>query len=140
MLGFNDVSIQYLRSPRNQLYDGLQMGFKSGIYTIVWMPKAVKERIAEFLPEDLIDKITTEEEVQDINTLKEGLKEKNHPIVATWVEMEEEEEWEGEGAMVSMGTVELKIPGAGGFKVILKNCKIHAESIIIKKIESKRKK
>lgn len=47
------------------------MGFKSGIYTVVWMPKVVKERIAEFLPEDLIDKIATEEEVQDINTLKE---------------------------------------------------------------------
>lgn len=57
--------------------------------------------------------------------------------------MEEEEEWEEEGTMVPMGTVGLTIQGAGGasgFKVILKNCKIHAESIIIKKIESKRKK
>lgn len=139
MSGFNGVSIQYLGSPKYQLYDGLQMGFKSGIYTVVWMPKVVKERIAEFLPEDLIDKIATEEEVQDINTLKEWLKEKNHPVVATWVEMEEEEE----GTMVPMGTVGLTIQGAGGaggFKVILKNCKIHAESVIIKKIEYKRKK
>ena len=115
MPDFNGVSIQCLGSPKYQLYDGLQMGFKSGIYTVVWMPKVVKERIAEFLPEDLIDKIATEEE----------------------------EEWEEEGTMVPMGTVGLTIQGAGGasgFKVILKNCKIHAESIIIKKIESKRKK
>jgi len=37
----------------------------------------------------------------------------------------------------------MTIPGAGGvggFKIILKNCKIHAESIIIKKIEPKRRK
>ena len=45
--------------------------------------------------------------------------------------------------MVPMGTVGMTIPGAGGiggFKVILKNCKIHAESIIIKKIEPKGRK
>ena len=30
--------------------------------------------------------------------------------------------------------------GGGGFKIILRNCKIHAESIIIKKIEPKGKK
>jgi len=56
--------------------------------------------------------------------------------------IEEEEEGEEEGAMVPMGTVGMTIPGvggAGGFKIILKNCKIHAESIIIKKIETKRK-
>ncbi|MFX1410007.1 MAG: CO dehydrogenase/CO-methylating acetyl-CoA synthase complex subunit beta [Promethearchaeota archaeon] len=141
MPGFNGVSIQYIVSPKYQQYDG-------GINTIVWMPKAVKDRVAEFLPEDLVPKIATEEEVQDINQLKGWLQEINHPIVETWAEMlaeeeEEEEEWEEAGAMVPMGTVGMTIPGvggAGGFKVILKNCKIHAESIIIKKIEPKRRK
>ncbi|MFX0075319.1 MAG: CO dehydrogenase/CO-methylating acetyl-CoA synthase complex subunit beta [Candidatus Hermodarchaeota archaeon] len=137
--GFNGVSIQYIINPNYQRYDG-------GINTVVWMPKAVKDRVAEFLPEDLVPKIATEEEVQDLNNLKTWLKEKNHPIVETWVDMEEEEveeEYEEEGAMVPMGTVGLTIPGvggAGGFKLILKNCKIHAESIIIKKIEPKSKK
>jgi acetyl-CoA decarbonylase/synthase complex subunit beta len=145
MPGFNGVSIQYIGSPKYQLYDGLQLGFDSGIYTVVWMPKAVKERVAEFLPADLVPKIATEEDVSDINELKEWLKEKNHPVVGTWAEMEEEEEeeWEEEGAMVPMGTVGMTIPGAGGvggFKLILKNCKIHAESIMIKKIEPKSKK
>ncbi|MFX0019295.1 MAG: CO dehydrogenase/CO-methylating acetyl-CoA synthase complex subunit beta [Promethearchaeota archaeon] len=141
MPGFNGVSIQYIVSPKYQLYDG-------GIETIVWMPKAVKDRIGELLPQDLLPKIATEEEVQDINQLKDFLKEKGHPVVETWAELEameeeEEEEWAEEGAMVPMGTIGMTIPGvggAGGFKVILKNCKIHAESIIIKKIEPKRRK
>ncbi|MFW9952756.1 MAG: CO dehydrogenase/CO-methylating acetyl-CoA synthase complex subunit beta [Candidatus Thorarchaeota archaeon] len=137
--GFNGVSIQYIINSNYQRYDG-------GINTVVWMPKAVKNRVAEFLPEDLVPKIATEEEVQDINDLKGWLKEKNHPIVETWAAMEVEEEeeeageWAAEGAMVPMGTQAFTIPGvggSGGFKIILKNCKIHAESIIIKKIESK---
>jgi acetyl-CoA decarbonylase/synthase complex subunit beta len=133
--GFNGVSIQYIVNSNYQRFDG-------GISTVVWMPKAVKDRVAEFLPEDLVPKIATEEEVQDLNDLKSWLKEKNHPIVETWADMEEEEEeeYEEEGAMVPMGTVGMTIPGVGGvggFKVILKNCKIHAESIIIKKIEPK---
>jgi len=44
--------------------------------------------------------------------------------------------------MIPMGTQSFMVPGAGGaggFRIILKNCKIHAESIIIKKIEPKRK-
>ncbi len=148
MPGFNGVSIQYIVSPKYQSYDGLQMGLDGGIYTIVWMPKAVKDRVGEFLPEDLVSKIATEEEVQDLSKLKDWLKENNHPVVETWAELEamkeeEEEEWEEAGAMVPMGTVGMTIPGvggAGGFKIILKNCKIHAESIIIKKIEPKRRK
>ncbi|MFX1402273.1 MAG: CO dehydrogenase/CO-methylating acetyl-CoA synthase complex subunit beta, partial [Promethearchaeota archaeon] len=142
MPGFNGVSIQYIVSPKYQVYDG-------GISTIVWMPKAVKDRVGELLPQDLLPKIATEEEVQDINQLRDWLKEKNHPVVETWAELEameeeeEEEEWAEEGAMVPMGTVGMTIPGVGGvggFKIILKNCKIHAESIIIKKIEPKKKK
>lgn len=140
MPGFNGISIQYIISPKYQQYDG-------GHSTIVWMNKGAKDRVAEFLPPDIVDKIATEEEAPDLNTLKEWLKEKNHPIVETWTEMEEEEveeeEYEAEGAMVPMGTVGMTIPGvggAGGFKIILKNCKIHAESIIIKRIDSKARK
>jgi acetyl-CoA decarbonylase/synthase complex subunit beta len=140
MPGFNGVSIQYIVSPKYQAYDG-------GIEMVVWMPKAVKDRVGEFLPPDLLPKIATEEDVKDLNQLKEFLKERNHPVVETWVEMEEEaeeeEEYVEEGAMVPMGTVGMTIPGvggAGGFKIILKNCKIHAEAIIIKKIEPKGKK
>jgi len=139
LAGFNGVSIQYISSPKFQQADG-------GHNILVWMPKAVKDRIAAFLPEDLLPKIATEEEVTDLNQLKDWLKEKNHPIVETWGDLEaeeEEDEYEDEGTMLPMGTVGMTIPGVGGgsgFKIILRNCKIHAESIIIKKIEPRRKK
>ena len=142
MAGFNGISIQYIISPKFQIYDG-------GIQNVVWMCKSVKERVAELLPPDLVNKIATEEDVSDLSKLVPWLQENKHPIVETEEfkaaigGAEEEEEWEEEGAMVPMGTVGMTIPGvggAGGFKIILKNCKIHAESIIIKKIEPKRKK
>ena len=151
MPGFNGISIQYIVSPKYQQYDSLQQGLNSGIENVVWMNKGVKDRVGEFLPQDLLPKIATEEDVTDINNLKKWLEEVDHPIVKTWAEAlgeeeeEEEGEWEAEGTMVPMGTQAFTIPGAGGgggFKIILKNCKIHAESIIIKKIDpqAKRKK
>jgi len=139
MPGFNGISIQYIGSPKYQQYDG-------GINQTVWMNSGVKDRVAEFLPADLVAKIATEKEVQDINALKEWLKEKDHPVVASWAALEaeeEEEEYEDAGAMIPMGTQSFTVPGvggAGGFKIILKNCKIHAESIIIKKIDPSHKK
>jgi acetyl-CoA decarbonylase/synthase complex subunit beta len=141
MPGFNGISIQYIASPKFQQYDG-------GHSQLVWMNSSVKDRVAEFLPPDVVSKIATENEVQDINQLRDWLKEQNHPVVETWTEMEEEaEEEEGYeeegGAMIPMGTQAFTVPGvggAGGFKIILKNCKIHAESIIIKKIEPRKKK
>jgi len=144
MPGFNGISIQYIVSPKYQLYDGIQDGLKSGIETVVWMSKTVKDRVAEFLPADLVDKIATEEDVNDINNLKDWVEKVKHPIIETenykavTAEEEEEEDYEDEGAMIPMGTQSFMVPGAGGaggFKIILKNCKIHAESIIIKKIE-----
>ena len=148
MPGFNGISIQYIISPKYQIFDGIQNGLKSGIETIVWMSSTVKERVYELLPEDLRDKIATEKDAPDMNELQKWVEKVKHPIIETEkykeaTAEEEEEEWEEEGAMVPMGTVGMTIPGAGGtggFKVILKNCKIHAESIIIKKIEPKRRK
>ncbi|MFO8019898.1 MAG: CO dehydrogenase/CO-methylating acetyl-CoA synthase complex subunit beta [Promethearchaeia archaeon] len=142
MPGFNGISIQYIASPKFQQYDG-------GLSQIVWMGKELKERVVEFLPEELVDKIATQDDVDDIAELKDWLIEKDHPIVEEWEEEEEEEaaeeeEWgEDEGAMVPMGTQTMTVPGAGGgggFKVILKNCKVHAESIIIRRVGSKKKK
>ncbi|GAH18283.1 unnamed protein product, partial [marine sediment metagenome] len=85
--GFNGVSIQYIINKNYQRFDG-------GINTVVWMPKAVKDRVGEFLPQDLLPKIATEEEVTDINDLKKWLEDVDHPIVKTWAEVlgEEEEE------------------------------------------------
>ena len=149
MAGFNGISIQYIISPKFQQYDAINAGLKSGIEQVVWMGKTVKDRVYDLLPEDIRDKIASEDDVADINDLPAWLEKVKHPVIETeeykaaieGVE-EEEEEWEEEGAMMPMGTVGMTIPGVGGmggFKIILKNCKIHAESIIIKKIEPKRK-
>jgi acetyl-CoA decarbonylase/synthase complex subunit beta len=147
MPGFNGISLQYIASPKFQQYDAIDEGLEHGIELTVWMNSGLKERVKEFIPEDLVDKIATENDVSDMNELKEWLKEKEHPIVETWVEEEEEEEYAEEeyeeGAMVPMGTQTMTIPGRGGmggFKIILKNCKVHADALIIKKIDSKKKK
>jgi acetyl-CoA decarbonylase/synthase complex subunit beta len=145
MPGFNGISLQYIASPKFQQYDAEQEGLDHGIELTVWMNSDLKERVKQFIPEDLQPKIATENDVSDMNELREWLKEKEHPIVKTWVEEEEEEyeeEWEEEGAMVPMGTQTMTVPGAGGsggFKIILKNCKVHAESLIIRRIDKKKK-
>ncbi|GAH07955.1 unnamed protein product, partial [marine sediment metagenome] len=77
MPGFNGISIQYIVSPKYQQFDGKSQGLNSGIETVVWMNKGVKDRISEFLPKDLLPKIATEEEVTDINALKQWLQDVN---------------------------------------------------------------
>ncbi|TXT60050.1 MAG: Acetyl-CoA decarbonylase/synthase complex subunit beta 2 [Promethearchaeota archaeon] len=145
MPGFNGISIQYISSPKFQQYDGVEEGLENGHELVVWMNSGLKDRVKDFIPGDLYDKIATEEDVSDIEELKEWLKEKEHPIVETWVEEEEEEgeeEYEEEGAIMPMGTQSFTVPGAGGaggFKIILKNAKVHADSVIIRRIGDKKK-
>ena len=132
--GFNGIAVQYLGSPKFIQFEG-------GHSRVVWMVSSVKERIYDLLPEQWRDLYATEKDVQDLNKLRAWLKENGHPIVETWIE--EEEEWEEEGAMIPAGTQTMMIPGAGGiggFKVTLINCKIHAEKVIIQKLERGKKK
>ncbi|HDI32068.1 MAG TPA: hypothetical protein ENF80_04540 [Thermofilum sp.] len=69
------------------------------------------------------------------------MREKGHPVVERWKEMEEEEEEveriEVAEMPVTIEGVPLKtIPVAGsGFRIILKNVKIKAKKVIIKKGE-----
>ena len=44
-------------------------------------PSNIKERVKDFIPKDVIDKIATEKDVETIDQLKEFLKSKEHPIV-----------------------------------------------------------
>ena len=48
---------------------------------IVWMPADLKREVAEYIPEEIYDKIATEEDTTDPMELKEILKKKGHPIV-----------------------------------------------------------
>ncbi|MDI6889120.1 MAG: CO dehydrogenase/CO-methylating acetyl-CoA synthase complex subunit beta [Methanocellales archaeon] len=117
--GFLGMAIEYMRSPKFLQADG-------GWNRMVWLPKSVKERVIDDIPAELRDKIATEEDATDIAALKGFLKERGHPVVERWREVE----------AVEVPELEVMPVGApGGIKIILQNAKIHAEKVIIKKIK-----
>lgn len=137
--GFVGMAIEYLRSPKMLQADG---GWKR----IVWLPKALKERVIDAIPEDLRDKIATEEDAVELESLKEFLKKVDHPVVSRWedgaVEEEKKEEEEAakpavEEAQPVMEAPEIQtqiqgvpVPG-GNVTIIFKKAKIYAEKVII---------
>lgn len=131
--GFHGLSIEYMRSPKLLQVDG-------GWNRIVWMPGDIKERIMNYIPEEVVDKIASENDLQTIEQLKAYLEEKNHPVVARWeVAPVEETVLEETPEMVAKPTT---IPISGfpitsGFKIILKDAKIVAKKLIIRR-EKKR--
>jgi acetyl-CoA decarbonylase/synthase complex subunit beta len=136
--GFHGLSIEYMRSQKFLQADG-------GWNRVVWLPKEVKERVKDFIPKDVVDKIATEEDAQNIDALKAFLKEKNHPVVAKWKEevaVGEEaapaEAKEEEGAMIPVATAATLPIMAGGFKIILKDAKIYAKKVIIRSTKSEK--
>ncbi|RLI82407.1 CO dehydrogenase/CO-methylating acetyl-CoA synthase complex subunit beta [Archaeoglobales archaeon] len=74
VIGFLGVGIAYFRSKKFIQADG-------GWYRVVWMPKELKERVLKYIPEDIRDKIATEEDAKTLDELKEFLKRVNHPVV-----------------------------------------------------------
>ena len=134
--GFHGISIEYMRSPKFLQADG---GWKR----IVWMPKEIKERVKEFIPAELADKIATEDEAKTIDDLKTFLKEQDHPVVANWKEevpIEEAVPVEAgeEAPMVPVATAATLPLTAGGFKIILKDAKIYAKKVIIRSMKSEK--
>ncbi len=126
--GFHGISIEYMRSPKFLQVDG-------GWNRIVWMPASVKERVKDFIPEEVGEKIATETDVKTVDELKTFLEAKAHPVV---------EQWKVPAEVVPVVTEEVAtlqavahisgVPiAAGGIRIILKNAKIHAEKIIIKR-------
>ncbi|MFW5987535.1 MAG: CO dehydrogenase/CO-methylating acetyl-CoA synthase complex subunit beta, partial [Methanohalophilus sp.] len=140
IVGFLGIGINYFRSPKFIQSDG-------GWERVVWMPKHLKDRVIDDIPDDIKDKIATEEDVSDLETLRNFLEEKNHPIVNRWEKEEEEEAAEEEEtpqqaapAMQMPASMPMNMPamstsGSGGVKVILKNAKVSVDKIIIKKNE-----
>ena len=135
--GFHGISIEYMRSPKFLQADG-------GWNRVVWLPKEVKERVKDFIPAELLDKIATEEEAKTIDELKTFLKEHNHPVVERWKEEEaavEEAvsaEAREEAPMMPVATAATLPITAGGFKIILKDAKIYAKKVIIHSTKSEK--
>ena len=136
--GFHGMSIEYMRSKKFLSADG-------GWNRIVWLPKEVKERVKDFIPADIVDKIATEEDVQNTDDLKAFLKEKNHPVVTRWTEATTVEEaapaeaTAEEVAMMPVATAGTLPIMAGGFKIILKDAKIYARKVIIRSMKDEKK-
>ena len=132
--GFHGLSIEYTRSPKFLQVDG-------GWNRIVWMPSSVKERVKDFIQQDIINKIATENDVQTIDELRVFLEKTAHPVVERWkaapveamLKPEVAEEVEVEA------TVEIPVSAvpvtAGGFQIILKDAKIYAKKVIIRRME-----
>lgn len=139
VMGFLGVGINYFRSPKFIQADG-------GWNRVVWMPKHLKDKVLDDIPADIVDKVATEEDAQDLDSLREFLKEKEHPIVEKWVTKEEEVEETGAveaqagmplTAMPAMDPNLLQnMPamvggGSSGVKVTLKNAKVTIERIVL---------
>jgi acetyl-CoA decarbonylase/synthase complex subunit beta len=148
VVGFLGVGVNYFRSPKFIQSDG-------GWGRVVWMPKLLKDKVFNDIPEDIRDKIATEEDATDVEALRTFLKEKDHPILQRWVEEEEEvpEEEEAPQAAAqggfsapqmmqmpanfmpagSMPSMSMTGGGSGGVKIILKNAKVSIDKVLIKK-------
>ncbi len=61
--GFHGLSIEYMRSPKFLQADG-------GWDRVVWMPEDIRDRIKEYMPEEIIPKIATEKDVSSLDELK----------------------------------------------------------------------
>jgi len=72
--GHKGISIRSMQSKTFLKGDG-------GWDRIVWMPADMKREVAEYIPEEIYDKIATEEDTIDPIELKDFLKKKGHPIV-----------------------------------------------------------
>ncbi len=145
VVGFLGIGINYFRSPKFLQADG---GWKK----VVWMPKALKEKVSDSIPEGIA--VATEEDATDIESLKSFLLEKKHPVVETWTAEEEEEEKKEEAApaaapaegaappsgiptVAPMQMPAMTVSGGtgGGLKIVLSNAKITVDKIIVKKKE-----
>lgn len=131
--GFHGLSIEYMRSPKLLQVDG-------GWDRLVWVPKKVKERVMDFIPEEVKNKIPTEEDVSNLEELKNYLEDAQHPVVDRWKAALEEAPEEAEAIAEAPGgmpfaPVSSITTTVGGYKFTLENVRIHADRIRIKKVE-----
>jgi acetyl-CoA decarbonylase/synthase complex subunit beta len=78
--GFLGLALEYLRSAKFLQADG-------GMRRCVWMPKEIKERYKDAIPEDVYDKIATEEDAKNVDELIAFLDKVGHPWVKGEVEL-----------------------------------------------------
>jgi acetyl-CoA decarbonylase/synthase complex subunit beta len=134
--GFHGMALEYMRSSKFFAADG-------GWNRIVWLPKEIKEKVKQYIPTDVFDKIATEDDTKSVEELQAFLKEKKHPVVERWTTEETPEGEETapeaaveEGAMPVFTASTLPLT-AGGLRIILTDAKIYASKVVIKKEDEK---
>ena len=139
IIGFLGVGVNYFRSPKFIQADG-------GWNRVVWMPKNLREKIKADIPADLVDKIPTEEEVNDLKALRDHLEKKQHPVMQRWVKEEAAAapsevsamaapEWSAPGMTMPAGMPmmqAMQFGGGEGMKIVFKNAKITIDRIVLK--------
>jgi acetyl-CoA decarbonylase/synthase complex subunit beta len=153
--GFLGIGIQYFYSPKFIQSDG-------GWRRVVWMASDLRERVKDAIPEEMRDRIATEKDVRDIESLREFLKRVDHPVVngviravddvritEGWgIKVAEAEAGAPAGAEMAVSSEEeplksvslAQIMTAGvnsPVKIILKDADIHVGKIILKRREAK---
>jgi len=126
--GFLGMAIEYMRSPKFLQADG-------GWERIVWLPSQTKEAVLDSIPEEMRDKVLTENDVNNISDLKDKLIEVEHPVVNRWEEEPEEagEERDLEAPVMELPGEMVGLPAGSGVRIILENARIHADRVILKK-------
>ena len=144
LAGFHGLGIVYMRSRKFLQADG-------GWSRVVWITSELKQRVLDAIPEDLRDKIATEKDATNVEELQKFLREKGHPIMQKVIAPAPQAPapapveqamppMEAGGATQDVGEFTMQsLPlTVGGFRIILKNVKIRAEKIIIKRVEEKK--
>lgn len=75
--GFKGLAVASTRYPKLLRGDG-------GWRRIVWIPKSLKQEVADSIPEEVYAKIATEDDAVDAQSLKEFLMRVNHPVLKIW--------------------------------------------------------
>ncbi len=83
--GFVGIGILYLRSRKFLQKDG-------GWERVVWMDSVLKERVKDWIPKELVDKIATEKEAPTVEDLRNFLIKVGHPVTKRWTVQEEKRE------------------------------------------------
>jgi acetyl-CoA decarbonylase/synthase complex subunit beta len=148
VVGFLGIGVNYFRSPKFIQADG-------GWNRVVWMNRTLKDRVYDDIPEDIRDKIATEDEAPDLESLRKFLIEKGHPVVERWEKEEEEKEIREEKPQPTQPTQPLPSPStvslptipqssqfpifqdSGKIKITFKNATIRIGKVVIEREEEK---
>jgi acetyl-CoA decarbonylase/synthase complex subunit beta len=145
IIGFLGIGVNYFRSPKFIKPDG-------GWNRVVWVTKNLKEKVKADIPPELVDKLPTEDEVNDLKTLREFLEKKQHPVTERWTKEEVAPEpspeeaarmtpaapaWSAPMTMPAGMPVmpQMQFGGGESVKIILKNAKITIDRIVLKSKE-----